>query len=213
MGAPFRVQRYVVEWAEALEEMAGLRPDAVISGHGGVFRDDNARSMLLTTARALRYLEDEVIRRLNEGQWYEEIVQSVDLPEDLKDSPYLLPAYGCTTYIVHCVLRRYTGGYDGNPSMLFPSAHSEVASEVVDLIGDVDPLLERARALHNSEEVDAIQRALHLVDFVIDAGGEKVQEARELKAELLDARAVKEPSFISRNILESAAVLERDALK
>jgi alkyl sulfatase BDS1-like metallo-beta-lactamase superfamily hydrolase len=211
-GAPFRVQRYVVEWAEALEEMAGLEPDAVISGHGGVFRDDNARSMLLTTARALRYLEDEVIRRLNEGQWYEEIVQNVDLPEDLKDSPYLLPAYGCTTFIVHCVLRRYTGWYDGNPSMLFPSARSEVARDVVDLIGDVDPLLDRARDLGDSGEVDAIQRALHLVDFVIHAGGEKVQEARKIKADLLDARAVKEPSFISRNILESAAVLERDAL-
>jgi alkyl sulfatase BDS1-like metallo-beta-lactamase superfamily hydrolase len=209
-GAPFRVQRYVVEWAEALEEMAGLEPEAVISGHGGVFRDDNARSMLLTTAGALRYLEDEVIRRLNEGQWYEEIVKSVDLPEDLKESPYLLPAYGCTTFIVHCVLRRYTGWYDGNPSMLFPIAHSEVARDVVELIGDVDPLLDRARNLGDSGEVDDIQRALHLVDFVIDAGGDKVQEARRVKADLLDARAAQEPSFISRNILESAAVLERE---
>ena len=38
-GTPFRVQRYVLEWAEALEEMAALEPAAIISGHGGVFRE------------------------------------------------------------------------------------------------------------------------------------------------------------------------------
>ena len=34
-GTPFRVQRYVLEWAEALEEMAALEPAAIVSGHGG----------------------------------------------------------------------------------------------------------------------------------------------------------------------------------
>jgi len=63
---PFRVQRYVLEWAEALEEMASLDPAAVVSGHGGVFRE-HAKEMLHTTARALRYLDGEVVRRLNEG--------------------------------------------------------------------------------------------------------------------------------------------------
>lgn len=37
-GTPFRVQRYVLEWAEALEEMAALEPAAIVSGHGGGLR-------------------------------------------------------------------------------------------------------------------------------------------------------------------------------
>jgi alkyl sulfatase BDS1-like metallo-beta-lactamase superfamily hydrolase len=210
-GTPFRVQRYVLEWAETLEAMAGLAPEAVISGHGGVYRGDDAQAMLTTTARALRWLEDEVVRRLNEGQWYEEIVQAVDLPDELKQSPYLRPVYGCPTFAVHAILRRYTGWYDGNPSNLFPSARAEVAEEVLGLAGGSANVLERAHALAAEKDRDALQRALHLVDFVIQGGGEDAPAARRLKAELLAARAEHEPSFIARNILQSAALLESEA--
>ena len=59
-GTPFRVQRYVLEWAEALEEMAAVEPAAIVSGHGGVFRehgeemltDDGARRCGTSTARS-----------------------------------------------------------------------------------------------------------------------------------------------------------------
>jgi len=209
-GTPFRVQRYVLEWAEALEEMASLEPAAVVSGHGGVFREQ-AGEMLLTTARALRYLDGEVVRRLNEGQWQEQILAEVTLPDDLESSPFLQPLYGCTAFAVRDVMRRYMGWYDGNPSMLFPSRRAEVAHEVVALAGGTGPVLARARALAPSEDVADLQRALHLVDFVIDDGGADVAEARALKADLLDARAAHERSFVAHNILASAAVLEREA--
>ena len=209
-GAPFRVQRYVLEWAETLEEMAGLEPAAVVSGHGGIFRDDKAMDMLKITSEALRYLEDEVVRRLNQGQWYEEILQSVELPERFARSPFLQPVYGCTAFAVHSILRRYTGWYDGNPSHLFPSSSAEIAREVLGLTaGGAATVIERARALAAQGERDAIQRALHLLDFAIQGGAAEAEEARALKAEYLEARAEHEESFIARNVLKSAAVLER----
>jgi alkyl sulfatase BDS1-like metallo-beta-lactamase superfamily hydrolase len=208
-GTPFRVQRYVLEWAETLEEMAALEPAAIVSGHGGVFRD-HGEEMLRTTARALRFLDGEVVRRLNEGQWQEQILHEVELPEDLAASRYLQPLYGCTPFVVRDVMRRYMGWYDGNPSMLFPSTRAEIAHEVVELAGGVGPLLERARALGTSERTDDVQRALHLVDFVVFDGGDRVDEAHVLKAQLLDIRAGRERSFVAHNILASAAVLERE---
>ena len=208
-GTPFRVQRYVLEWAEALEEMASVDPVAVVSGHGGVFRE-HAQEMLHTTARALRYLDDEVVRRLNEGQWQEQILAEVELPEDLATSSYLQPLYGCTAFAVRDVMRRYMGWYDGNPSMLFPSTRAEVAHEVVALAGGTGPVLDRARALAGSEATADVQRALHLVDFVLFHGDDRVDEAHALKAELLDARAGRERSFVAHNVLASAAVLERE---
>jgi alkyl sulfatase BDS1-like metallo-beta-lactamase superfamily hydrolase len=209
-GAPFRVQRYVLEWAETLEEMAGLEPAAVVSGHGGIFRDDKAMDMLKITSEALRYLEDEVVRRLNRGQWYEEILQSVELPERFARSPFLQPVYGCTAFAVHSILRRYTGWYDGNPAHLFPSSSAEIAREVLGLTaGGAGAVIERARALAAQGGRDAIQRALHLLDFAIQGGAAEAEEARALKAEYLEARAEHEESFIARNVLKSAAVLER----
>jgi hypothetical protein len=47
------------------------------------------------------------------------------------------------------------------------------------------------------------------VDFVIAGGGPEDASARALKADLLAARAACEPSFVARNILKSAAVMER----
>lgn len=207
-GTPFRVQRYVLEWAEALEEMAGLEPAAVVSGHGGVFTTD-AQEMLLTTARALRHLEDEVVRRLNDGQWYEQIVHEVTLPDELLHDAHLQPLYGCTTFAVHSILRRYTGWYDGNPTNLFPSLASEIAAEVVELAGSEAAILDRARSLAATPDVASMQRALHLTDFVLLAGGPHASEASGLKADLLEGRAKHETSFVARNILESAAVVQR----
>ena len=209
-GTPFRVQRYVLEWADALEEMAATEPRAVISGHGDVFTDD-ATDMLRTTVQALRWLDAEVVRRINEGQWQEQILHEVALPDELAASQYLQPLYGCTNFVVHDLVRRYMGWYDGNPSHLFPSTDAEIAREVVALVGSEAALLARADQLADGDGAGQ-QLALHLVDFVIEAGGDHVEAARRRKAELLDARAELEPSFVASNVLRSAAALERERL-
>lgn len=206
-GTPFRVQRYVLEWAEALEAMAAVEPAAVVSGHGDVFTTD-ATDMLLTTSRALRWLDAEVVRRINEGQWQEQILAEVELPEDLAASQYLQPLYGCTSFAVRDLLRRYMGWYDGNPSMVFPSTRAEIARDVVELAGGTAGILARVDALAAGGP-DELQRALHLVDFVLFAGGNDVEAARARKADLLDARAEGERSFVASNVLRSAAALER----
>jgi alkyl sulfatase BDS1-like metallo-beta-lactamase superfamily hydrolase len=214
-GTPFRVQRYIPEWADALEEMAELEPAAVVSGHGDVFTDD-ALEMLTTTVRALRWLDAEVVRRINAGQWQEQILAEVALPEDLDDSRYLQPLYGCTEFAVHDLVRRYMGWYEGNPSLLFPSRTSAIAREVVQLAGGVTGILERAVELAGDDDADP-QLALHLVDFVIAAGDEAsvaddgaVARAVRLKADLLEARARATRSFVAANVLRSAAVALRD---
>jgi alkyl sulfatase BDS1-like metallo-beta-lactamase superfamily hydrolase len=211
-GTPFRVQRYVPEWADALEEMASVEPALVVSGHGDVFGDD-AAEMLHTTARALRWLDAEVVRRINDGQWQEQILAEVQLPPELEGSPYLQPLYGCTAFAIHDLLRRYMGWYDGNPSMLFPSRQSEIAREVVALAGGADAILERADALAASGAIADAQLALHLVDFVVSDAGPRAEEARARKAALLDARADGERSFVASNVLRSAATLERARLE
>ena len=194
----------------ALEEMAAVDPVAVISGHGGVFTDD-AADMLHTTAAALRWLDGEVVRRINDGQWQEQILAEVELPPEMAASQYLQPLYGCTAFAVRDLLRRYMGWYDGNPSMLFPSTRSEIADEVIALAGGAENILARVDELATGTPQDQ-QRALHLVDFVIHAGGPDLVDAHRRKAELLDSRAAAERSFVAHNVLKSAAVLERDTI-
>jgi len=209
VGNPFKVQRYETEWAEALEQMASLNPDVLVPGHGPPIRGEEVQQVCLDTARALRHLHEEVVELLNKGAWIEQILEEVRLPEDLAKKPYLAPVYGCPTFIIHGIHRRYAGWYDGNPSHLFPSKTRDIAKEVVTLAGGPGALLKRAKAL---KEAGKTQLALHLVDFVLDnpknAG---LKEAHVLKADLLQARADEEPSFIARNIFTNSARLELQA--
>ncbi|HKZ08582.1 MAG TPA: alkyl sulfatase dimerization domain-containing protein [Methylomirabilota bacterium] len=210
IGNPFKVQRYEVEWAEALEAIAARAPVALAPGHGPGLRGEAAvREACLDTARALRWLHDEVVRRLNAGMWPDAILREVTaLPPDLAARPYLAPTYGCPTFIVHGILRRYHGWFDGNASHLFPASAGEIAADVVSLAGE-RALLARARERAGAGEP---QRALHLVDFVLDGGGAAfAAEAQALKAELLAARAAAEPSYIARSILENGAAGARAA--
>lgn len=207
IGNPFKVQRYETEWAEALEHMASLHPDILVPGHGPVIRGEEIQKVCLNTARALRYLHEEVVKRLNQGAWLEQILDEVKLPEDLANEPYLAPVYGCPTFVIHGIHRRYAGWYDGNPSHLFPSKTADIAKEVVNLAGGPEALLNRAKALKEAEE---IQLALHLVDFILyNSETAGLTAAHELKAELLQAKADQTTSLISRNIFMNGARQQR----
>ena len=207
VGNPFKVQRYTLEWAEALERIAGKNPDCVIPAHGPVLRGEEARDVCLDTAKYLRHIEDEVVRLLNEGCWIEDILERVKIPPELLSKPWLDPRYGHPAFIIHGVHRRYAGWYNGNASELFPARSSEIAAEVVN-IGGIEQLLQHSKKLQKEGD---IQLALHLVDFVVRGANDKSKrrEALLLKAELLDARADAEPSFIARNIFRNGAELAR----
>ncbi|MBL7166468.1 MAG: hypothetical protein ISS55_08285, partial [Dehalococcoidales bacterium] len=160
------------------------------------------------TARFLRYIQDEVVRLLNDGCWIEEILERVKVPEDLMNKPWLAPTYGHPVFVIHDVYRRYTGWYDGNPSELFPSKSSEIATEVVRMIG-IEELMARTRQLKQEGNP---QLGLHIIDFVI-RGAEDISKRKEailLKAELLDDKARVEPSMIARHILQSGATITRE---
>ena len=203
IGNPLKVQRYEVEWAEALERMAALHAEVLSPGHGSLLRGEAVEDTLLATARALRYLHDEVVRRMNLGQWEEQIVSEVALPPDLAAHPALAPIYGSPAFIVHAIYRRYGGWYDGNPTHLSPARFADVAREVA-LIAGVESLLQRAEQL---SQAGKHQLALHLLDFVIEGveDADVKQRALYIKAAALEHLAAVETSFISRSILSNSA--------
>jgi alkyl sulfatase BDS1-like metallo-beta-lactamase superfamily hydrolase len=199
VGNPFKVQRFALEWAEGLEAIVAKEPRIVVPGHGDVIEgEQQIREKLLTTAQALRYLHDEVVKRLNTGMWYEDILHEVDLPPGLKASEHLAPVYGCPKFVVHGILRQYSGWYDGNPSNLFPPKRIEIQKEILSLAGK-DAVIKKVYAL---KEAGKTAMALQFVDIAL-AGNPDLEEARKLhrlKGELLGIMGDQEPSYIARNI-------------
>jgi alkyl sulfatase BDS1-like metallo-beta-lactamase superfamily hydrolase len=201
-GNPNKVQRYTLEWAEALEQIAARKPRIVLPGHGPAYRGEDVCHELLTeTARALRFIHDEVVARLNRGEWPVDIVEAnIKLPDELASKPFLRPVYGCVPFVVRDVIRRYGGWWSGAPSQMFPAKRSDVAEEIMGLCGR-EQLLARALALKDGGQ---LKQALALAEMALDANSTDA-EAVALNAEILDAMAAAEPSFIARNFFGAAA--------
>lgn len=211
IGNPLKLQRFEVEWADALERILALEPEVLGPGHGGALRGAELRDELSMTVRALRYLHDEAVRRINLGQSEEQVVREVRLPPELAATPAMAPVYGAPSFIVHAIYRRYTGWYDGNPSHLSPASTVAIATEVVGLAG-AQQLLARAEELASTGDD---QLALHLLDFVLDGTKDEAlrRRALELKSASLTRRSQAETSFIARNILSISAERFADEAK
>ena len=201
-GNPNKVQRYTLEWAHALERIAAKKPLYVLPGHGPAYRGEElCHGVLTETARAMRFIHDEVVRRLNAGQWPIDIVEAdIRLPDELASKPFLAPIYGCVPFVVRDVIRRYAGWWSGEPSQLFPARRRDHAADLIALCGR-DTLLLRARTLQDTGE---LKRALALAETASDADPDD-QEAIALNAEILQRMATEEKSFIARNLFNGAA--------
>ncbi len=202
-GNPNKVQRYTLEWAEALEQIAARKPRIVLPGHGPAYQgEDRCHELLTETARALRFIHDEVVARLNRGQWPIDIFEAdIKLPDELASKPFLRPVYGCAPFVVRDVIRRYAGWWSGQPSQMFPAKRSEVAMPKSSGYADAKNFSRRARALKDDNQLKA---ALALAEMALDANGSDA-EAIALNVEILEAIAAAEPSFIARNFFLGAA--------
>jgi alkyl sulfatase BDS1-like metallo-beta-lactamase superfamily hydrolase len=216
IGSPFRVQRYAKDWALAMEKMLEKDAEYLVPGHGFLFeRKEDIREALSINAEAMHFVHDEVVKRLNEGKWFEEIYhEMLDIyPERFKNHRYLRPMYGEYRFAIRDVYRLYHGWYDtGNPTDLFPAKSEEIAKELLK-ITDPKDFFDRARVLF---EVGKFQLALHLLDVLIKGTNEISEiflEACKLKVKILSKRAKDEMSFIAQNIFISSAKQLKDQIK
>lgn len=200
-GNPNKPQRYTAGWADALTAIAAEGPEHVVPGHGDPLHGAQAIEVLTETARALRYLHDAVIDRLNAGKWPDEIARErIALPPDLAARAYLKPLYGSAEFIVRDVLRAYAGWWGGDIAELLPAPRSDVARDLIEVAGR-EAMAVKIKDLLAAGEA---RRALHLAQIVSEADPAD-PAGQTLLAEALEARFAEEPSFIARSFYRAAA--------
>jgi glyoxylase-like metal-dependent hydrolase (beta-lactamase superfamily II) len=202
-GNPQKVQRYASDWAVALRSMADLGAELLVSGHGlPVFGADRIRSALMDTAALLDSLEEQTLALMNRGLPLDRVIHEVEVPAQLRDKPYLRPVYDHPQFLVRNIWRRYGGWYDGEPDRLLPAPRAEEAACWVELAGGVRPVLDRALAL---AEEDNLRLACHLVETAVLAEPDSA-EVHAARARIYEARASTQESSMARNILRHAAL-------
>ncbi len=200
-GNPQKVQRYPVDWANALETMAGLGAEWMFPGHGLVVHGEQAiREMLTNTARYLRSIIDQVLERLNRGETPEQIFHAVEPDPELAALPYLAARYDHPKFIVRNLLRLWGGWWNGNAADLLPATWERQAQQIADLAGGADALVRAGR--RRLEQGDSTMAA-HLAEWATRADAAN-RAAQELKRDVYGTRLREEPSLMAQGIFRAA---------
>ena len=184
-GNPQKVQRYPVEWAGALDEMAALSVEWLFPGHGIVVHGEDAiRGMLTDTSAWLRSIIDQVLERLNAGQSPEQIFHEVEPDPELSQRPFLRVVYDHPKFIVRNLLRLWGGWRNGNAADLLPATWRDQGRAIVSLAGGIDTLVARGRALLAEGNT---QMACHVAEWATQGDSEDTA-AQEFKRDAYKER-------------------------
>ena len=201
-GNPQKVQRYPLEWAGALREIAALEPELLLPAHGlPIGGRDRIRRVLDDVAGALELVVSRTLEMMNAGATLDEIVHSVTVPDEVLAKPYLRPTYDEPEFVVRNIWRMYGGWYDGNPARLKPPTDAAVARETAALAGGVAVLVRRALELGDAQD---FRLACHLIELAVQAEPDDVG-AHQARSELYGLRRRHEGSLMAKGIYGWAA--------
>jgi alkyl sulfatase BDS1-like metallo-beta-lactamase superfamily hydrolase len=212
-GNPQKVQRYPIEWAAALRDMAARRPEILLPAHGlPVGGADRIEEMLLDIAGALEGLVVDVVEMMNAGELLDTIIHTVRVDPDLLAKPYLRPLYDEPEFVVRGIWRQFGGWWDGAPSRLKPAPDAQLAAELAALAGGADRLATRAA---EAAAAGDFRIASHLVDLAAWAAPDD-PAIHGVRAEVYRARRASETSLMAKGIFagalrESQAVADPDS--
>ena len=201
-GNPAKAQRYPLEWAAALRDIAEAAPELLLPGHGlPIGGAERIGRVLLDTAAVLEELTGLALELMNRGASLDELLAEARLAGERIHRPYLAPTYDEPEFVVRNVWRLYGGWYDGTPSNLKPARGAAVASELADLAGGPLALARRAETLAGEGQ---LALACHLIDLAAaaDTGDATVHGIR---ADVYWQRRAEQQSVMAAAIYESAA--------
>lgn len=200
-GNPQKVQRYALEWAQALRRMIAQGPELLLPAHGLPIEGKARIAMVLDDiASSLESLVMQVIDMMNAGETLDAIIHTVKVPQSVLDKPYMRPFYDEPEFVVRNIWRLYGGWWDGAASRLKPAPDVLVAQELAALAGGAHVLMNRALEIADND----LRLACHLADL---AGWAEPEDGaiHADRAAIYDKRRRAETSLMSKGIFKAAA--------
>lgn len=208
-GNPQKVQRYALEWAQALRKMIDQGPELLVPAHGlPIEGKERIARVLDDIASSLESLVTEVVAMMNAGETLDTIIHKVKVPSEVLEKPYLRPLYDEPEFVVRNIWRLNGGWWDGVASHLKPAPNADLGAEVASLAGGPDVLMRRAMELLDSD----IRLACHLADLAGWAAPDDPAIHADREAVYEQRRNV-EKSLMSKGIFKAAARESREVVK
>lgn len=156
--------RDVMGWIGSLDHMRSLNPQFLFPSHTRPIVGKDISIALTIYRDAIQFVHDQTVRLMNEGYYPDQIVEMIDLPKELKESPFLYEFYGTVRWSIKSIFNGYLGWFNGNPSDLDPLSRIEEAKRFSKIAGGNNVLL---KALKEAIADGDMQWALELSDRLI----------------------------------------------
>jgi len=153
--------RWALDWIRSIDKVIELKPEIVLSGHGGPMFGNAEITRRLTRFRdAIQYVHDETVKGMNAGKDVYTLMQEIKLPASYD----LTEAFGKVSWSVRGIYDGYAGWFDTNPSTMYELPPSSIYPDLVRLAGGPDAITNLAlQRLSEGRPVDT----LHLTDVVL----------------------------------------------
>ena len=193
-GNPSKAQRYVGSWGEVLKDMSQYNAEFLFPGHGPLIQGkDTIKEILLNTSNCLLWIEENVLKLMNQGSTLRNIQDKITLPDEF-NQPYLVSSYDDFSFLINSVWRQYGGWYSGIPSELKPPSLFDMGSAYIDMAGGKENLLMFLQSLlaeNKYKEASVLIDSISAVEPVF---------YRDIKNEIYSFLADHEPSLMAKGI-------------
>ena len=192
-------------WAGYLDEaltLYGQRSDVVISSHCWPrFGQTEVTNMLASQRDNYRYLHDQSVRRMNQGETPVELAEALVQPPELAGQWFNRGYYGTYSHNSKAVYQFYLGWYDAVPANLNPWPPAVRARKSVAAMGGAKKVLTLARPAMTGGDYRWSSDLLNQLVFADPAN----LSARALLADSYEQQGYQAESAIWRNQFLSAA--------
>ena len=156
--------RFALPFIDAVERVATLEPDLLLSGHFAPIRGRNLIRRELERLRdAVRFVHDATVAGMNAGRDVNDLMREIRLPAELEVGE----GYGCIAWSVRAIWESYAGWFhQRSTTELYPIPASEVHPDVVALAGGAAAVA--GLALARLERGEAVA-AIHLAEMALAA--------------------------------------------
>jgi alkyl sulfatase BDS1-like metallo-beta-lactamase superfamily hydrolase len=171
--------RKPIEYIDSLDKLIALEAEMLVPSHQDpILGRDRIRAGLIRIRDAVRYVHDATIEGMNAGKTVDELMTSIELPEELA----LSQLHGRVSWAVKSIWEYYaTWFHFDSTTELYAVPVSSIQAELAALAG-VDAIVERA-ARH--VEVGENLEALHLLEVAL-AGDPNHRAALETRLAALE---------------------------
>tara|TARA_B110000438_G_scaffold1220_1_gene1190 strand:- start:223 stop:1455 length:1233 start_codon:yes stop_codon:yes gene_type:complete len=194
--------RDVKGWVDSLDHMRSLDPEFLFPSHTKPLEGDEVMATLTIYRDAIQYVHDQTIRLMNQGLYPDQIIELIELPKEIADSPFLNEFYGTIRWSVKSIFNGYLGWFNGNIAELDPLSRKDEALRLSDMVGGVENIYLQ---LEMAVETNDMQWALQLSDHLI-ALDYKINDVNKLRSQAADYIGQRSSNPNKRNYLLSSAL-------